>query len=179
MKNYSLRIIVLFAMFILACPIQVRAASNEYTQPYTYLWLRKNVKDYLDANNVSVVVMSRYDLTQKAKEVPFDTAGEPETVIGFTEFNDDGSKTIYLANSTKEKVFLHELGHAIENEEIIKQFRPIYREEKTWLKDDKYHQSTVYEYFAESVRCYMSTRETLRQNAPKTYDFVKKYIESL
>lgn len=124
----------------------------------------------------------------KIKVVPGSELGD-----GVAGIHNNGTKTIKLSfdcNNNKDDVFLHELGHMLDfnagypltsnSTEFIK----IYKYENIHFFDQssnlfEHHSQDPKEYFAESFREYILEPWKLKSNAPKTYEFMKRYIENL
>jgi hypothetical protein len=124
----------------------------------------------------------------KIKVVPSSELGD-----GIAGIHNNGTKTIKLSfdcNNNKDDVFLHELGHMLDfntgyslasnSTEFIK----IYKYENVHFFDQssnlfEHHSQDPKEYFAESFREYILEPWKLKSNAPKTYEFMKQYIEKL
>lgn len=112
-------------------------------------------------------------------------------VAGRCNYN---KRTIELAcdvSNKYDRTMYHELGHMIDlnydNNTFISnsaQFLTIYNKEKRhliYLQEDMYEYCIrdSQEYFAESFAEYMESGFELKRNAPKTYEFIKDYINTL
>ncbi len=85
----------------------------------------------------------------------------------------------------KESLF-HEIGHATEfivtpgvNASKSADFREIYNEEKDKFTINEYCHQSSQEYFAECFETYVLDPEYLKNNCPKTYDFIDNFIKSI
>jgi hypothetical protein len=87
-----------------------------------------------------------------------------------------------------EKNFYHECGHALDNKSKNKfisksnEFRSIYLNEKDNFKAEnnlEYYISSPAEYFASAFAEYMLNPERLRENTPRTYEFIDLQVEQM
>lgn len=85
-----------------------------------------------------------------------------------------------------ERTFYHECGHVIDDESAFtyasssNEFIEIYNEEKYLFKSDgyiEYYISTPREYFASAFAEYMLNPQKLKENTPKTYEYIDKHVK--
>lgn len=99
-------------------------------------------------------------------------------------------KTIYISDKTSaEKSILHEVGHALDYTcgfvSDRKEFSAIYDAEKNVfcstfnVNANGHNASSTIEYFATSYHYYITNPELLKENCPKTYEYIKKYENSI
>lgn len=106
------------------------------------------------------------------------------------------TKTLYLSNKYDnywaEQSLVHEFGHYLDfatwsagnlNSRASRtdEFTKIWREERDRLEVDNvsnldYYRNTITEYFAQSFDEYISKPERLKENNPKTYNYIKKCL---
>lgn len=106
------------------------------------------------------------------------------TIAGVTKSD---SKTIYIkarGNATK-RATCHEIGHAFDclhgYLSSTSEFNRIYQDEQYTFKQyddigDGHCTSSASEYFAETFRTYCYSPSTLKSSAPRTYDFLCRYL---
>lgn len=118
---------------------------------------------------------------------------ESELDYGFAGDCNCSAKLIRISldcNNDKFEVLLHEIGHMIDYE-VRKSymsgsmaFKKIYQHEKMHFVYQspnmyEYHKKDEREFFAESFREYVLEPWNLKTIAPKTFDFIDKYVKSL
>lgn len=123
----------------------------------------------------------------KLVEDPAKEVGYDRVWCGVTS---PSTKTIYIqANESKfRRAIVHEIGHAfcdyLGNVAVGEEFTAIYNEEaNSFVVHDyvtDYHfKADVKEYFAEACQEYVYHPSELQSNTPRTYEFVKRYIEEV
>lgn len=114
-----------------------------------------------------------------------DEIGDNELIVGQTVY---GCRLILIKDrySGIEKTFYHECGHVVDDEEALTflsssdEFQEIYEEERYYFKAEgnwEYYISTPKEYFASAFAEYMLNPERLKENTPRTYAFIDRYIK--
>lgn len=90
------------------------------------------------------------------------------------------------ANESKfRRCVVHELGHAYDDSldwiSTSNEFKEIYEEEKEKIEitgyfTDNHYKSNEKEYFSEAFQMYIFDASTLKSSAPKTFEYVKRYV---
>ena len=157
--------------------------ENIYTngEVYERVWnaydkLPEKVKELVEEENYKIYVVD---------ELESDIDGY--ITLGKTYF---GFKTIKISNIDLyvERTTLHEYGHVLDDELAIRfiseseEFMDIYLSEKeNFAVDDnhEYFTSTELEYFASAFAEYILNPERLKENTPRTYEFIENCINNL
>lgn len=114
-----------------------------------------------------------------------DTIDNNELILGQTFY---GLKLILIKDEFAfvERTFYHECGHVLDDEVAFTfasssdEFIEIYNEEKHMFKSEgnlEYYISTPREYFASAFAEYMTDPERLKENTPRTYEYIKNCSE--
>lgn len=94
----------------------------------------------------------------------------------------EGYKTSIYIRDAMPSVALHELGHFIWFKESLYLSKDIMEEEYKGLKkvsQSSYCKTNIKEYFAEAFQCYFLNYNSLKEEAPSTFEFVDKVIKNL
>lgn len=144
-------------------------------QVYEAVWnayakLPHTVKDMLQDSNYRIYVV--------------DSIENNANIVGITYY---GPRIILIKDDMYyvTRTMYHECGHVVDDKSHIlyasdtKEFKQIYLEERDNFKVDNnydYFVSDEHEYFASAFAEYMLNPTRLKENTPKTYEFIKKCI---
>lgn len=129
-----------------------------------------NVKKMLEDNEYRIYIVEEID--------------NNELIVGQTIYN---CRIILIKDrySGVEKTLFHECGHVVDDEGALTflsssdEFMEIYEEERYYFKAEdnwEYYISTPKEYFASAFAEYMLNPERLKENTPKTYEYIHRHI---
>ena len=175
----TIPIIYLYTMSKSTIPGRILTFNKEtYTEGDVYeaVWsahskLPHKVKEMLQDNNYRIHVI---DMIQ-----------DDPNITGITYY---GPRIIEIKNDMYyvRRTMFHECGHVLDDESHIlyisgtSEFKKIYEEEKDYFVVDNnydYFVSTEAEYFASAFSEYMLNPHRLKENTPKTYEFIERCLK--